>query len=267
MIRNLPQPEQNQGDPDCALTIPKVMQVRRALILGATGATGRHVVQNLLDSGLDVSCIVRSKERLHQVVKPSSKLSITETLSFSNLSDQQVSDAVNSVDVIVCCLGHNISFHGIYRDSPRMVTDTVRRFTTVGNQKGKKFVLMGTDGVSHPNDSKPRSFLERSILFLLRHLLPPHYDNEQVAEYMRTTLKNTGPEWIVVRPTDLTDTDAKPYQIYTNGPPGGLFGDGSVARKTVARFMSDLVVKESLWKEHVYTFPVIHDVKEEGKEK
>ena len=39
------------------------------LVLGATGATGRHVAELLLNEGHDIRVIVRSKKRLSECVR------------------------------------------------------------------------------------------------------------------------------------------------------------------------------------------------------
>ena len=119
---------------------------------------------------------------------------------------------------------------------------------------------MGTDGVSNPAGGDPKfSFGERTALFLLRHLIPPHKDNETAAEYIYTKTDNPNLEWTVVRPTDLIDGDVSKYQLFDKRQ-GGLFGGGVATRANVAKCMTDMILTEDLWKEWKGKFPVVHDL-------
>ena len=99
-------------------------------------------------------------------------------------------------------------------------------------------------------------------LTLLRHLLPPHKDNEKAAAYvsdMGTSVPQI--EWTVVRPTDLINGEKKGYELFEK-PKKGLFDGakgGIATRATVASFMVDLVMNEKLWDDWKYKMPVLHD--------
>jgi hypothetical protein len=240
------------------------------LVIGATGATGKHVVQTLLNRRQNVRVIVRSKERMQSLLEcgddAGNRLDITEA-SFSSLTDQQVRDHVQGCQAVVSCLGHNITFRGIWGKPHRLVTDAVQRLTsairqtTDGNTTTTtKFILMGSDGVSHPDgitDDK-RSLGERTLLSLLRCLVPPHSDNEEAAAYLYRTVGTTTVEWSVVRPTDLINGDVSAYQLYQK-PPGSLFGGGVVTRANVATFMVELILDPNVWNEYKHKMPVIHN--------
>ena len=96
------------------------------LILGATGATGRLLAQQLLDRGQQLKVVVRSAERLPEAVRNHANCSVVEA-SFLNLSDEEIRELVSDCDGVASCLGHNISFKGIYGKPRRLVTDAVRR--------------------------------------------------------------------------------------------------------------------------------------------
>merc|ERR1712154_564300 len=117
-----------------------------------------------------------------------------------------------------------------------------------------KFILMGSDGVAHPKDPK-RGFAERSVIFLLRYLIPPHADNEQAAAYV---LKNTSFDWAVVRPTNLVNEDeATGKYTITEQVETPLFGDQTVSRNNVAHFMVELMTKEETFTQHKHKMPVL----------
>lgn len=142
-----------------------------------------------------------------------------------------------------------------------------------------RFVLMGSEGVAHPDgvtDPKQSLFV-RGILGLLRWMVPPVRDNEMAALhlYQETTSNTPFCDWVVVRPGDLINKDdsevyspeaqaKKDYQILDH-PTGSIFGDNSVARSDVARFMVDLATMETKVFRETYNhkMPVIYQIKKE----
>ena len=249
------------------------MPTTTTLVIGATGATGKYVVKQLLERDQIVKVVVRSKQRMMDLLQEmnkngtkvditsSSNLQITEA-SFLDLSDTEVEDLIKGCTAAVSCLGHNMTFQGLYGKPRRLVTDSVQRLTSAIAKVNPscKFVLMGTDGVSNPSTDDQRSVMERIILFLLRHLLPPHADNEAVAEYLLNY--NSGKKqvlgWSIVRPTDLQNGGVCKYKLYDK-PPGGLFGSGICTRANVAAFMVQLIVDTKTWEQYKFQMPVIHD--------
>jgi len=245
------------------------------LVIGSTGATGKHVVSQLLQKGHNVRTIARSKDRILSLlddIVPNTSTTYSKNLqvveaAILDLSDEDIQKQVDGVDAIVQCLGHNITFKGIYGKPRRLVTDAVKRLTSAiestSSKQKIKFILMGSDGVSNPSGTDDqRSLTERFVISLLRALVPPHPDNEQAALYLHKNIGQTIPnlEWTVVRPTDLVDGTVGKYVLYDK-PQGSLFGSGNVAtRANVAQCMVDLLLADRLWKEQVYQMPVIHDV-------
>lgn len=233
----------------------------KLLVVGATGATGRHVVKQLLEEKHSVAVIVRSRDRMIAALgdTPSDNLTITEA-SLLDLSDSEIKEHVKGVDVVVQTLGHNMDFKGMYGHPRKLVTDAAKRITQALGEN-QKFVMMGTDGYAHPEDD-PRSFTERSILTLLRWLVPPVSDNEDAADYLRTV---SDVEWTVVRPTDLVDGEVSEYTLFDK-PVGSLFGGGVATRSNVAKAMVDIATTPSLWEKYKFHMPVVHDKLIEKKE-
>jgi len=245
-----------------------------SLVVGATGATGRYVVAYLLQKGQNVRTIVRSKEHLLSSlneIEPNAsstyekQLQITES-AILDLPDEEIQKQVHGCDSVVQCLGHNITFKGMYGNPRCLVTDSAARLTSAiesanENANGStktKFLMMGSDGVANPagtDDIRPCK--ERFLLAIIRGLVPPHRDNEGAALYLHKDVAQKV-EWTVVRPTDLVNGDAGKFVIYDN-PKGGLFGDNVTTRANVAQFMVDLILDDSLFGEHKYKMPVIHD--------
>ena len=89
------------------------------LVVGATGATGRLLVRELLARGTPVRAVVRSRSGLDDEVLADPGLSVVEA-GIAGLPDADVRDLVQGCDAAASCLGHRLSLRGIYgppRDS------------------------------------------------------------------------------------------------------------------------------------------------------
>ncbi len=235
------------------------------LVLGATGATGRLLVAQLLDRGLDVRVIVRSRDRLCSEAKEDAKLSVTEA-SLLDLSDAELTREVQGCDAIASCLGHNLTLKGVFGHPRRLVTDAVRRITRsverLTPERRGKFVLMNTAGNRNRDLNEEASLANRMVVGLIRCLVPPHADNEQAAEVLRCEIgkKSDWLDWVVVRPDSLTDeTVTSPYQIAPSPTRDPIFNAGKTSRINVAHFMADLITDEAVWTAWRGQMPVIYN--------
>jgi nucleoside-diphosphate-sugar epimerase len=246
------------------------MNLAPILVVGATGATGRHVVQQLLDQGRQVKAIVRSKDRMMSMLElprdRSEPLMITET-PLLDLSDEDLYEHVKDAEAVVVCLGHTLSFTGVFGHPRRLVRDSVQRLSTAmikaslktAPTSKPKLVVMGTVGVPNPDGTDDRRrFVDRLLLNFLRYTLPPHIDNEETALFVHSLGKDSGIEWAVVRPTDLIDGAVRPFNLYDK-PHGTLFGDGVSTRANVAQAMVNLVTDKQLWEKYKFSMPTIYD--------
>lgn len=237
----------------------------RVLVLGGTGATGRLVVINLLSRGHCVRVVVRSINRLPEQIKNHQNLEAIEA-SLLNLSDPELEKLVQDCDAIVSCLGHNLTFKGVYGHPRRLVTDAVRRLSraaqAVERNKPIKFVLMNTTGNHNPELDQPTSGAQRTVIWLLRHLLPPHADNEEAAAHLWDTIGHNHPkiEWVVVRPDGLVDEElVTEYEIYPSPQVSAIFASGQTSRINVGHFMAELVSNTTVWQQWKGGMPVIYN--------
>ena len=83
------------------------------LVVGASGATGRHLVNQLLLNGNDVRIIVRTKENLPKSWDEAKNLEII-TANLLELKDEELIQYTFNCDAIASCLGHNVTFKGMY---------------------------------------------------------------------------------------------------------------------------------------------------------
>jgi nucleoside-diphosphate-sugar epimerase len=235
------------------------------LVVGASGATGKLLVEQLLASGQRVKIIVR----LTSIVPNKWNENQQVTIIKGNLSEMTVGELAGIVancESVASCLGHNLTWSGIYGKPRKLVTNAVKLLceAIISNsfQRPVKFVLMNTDGNRNRDLNEPISFLQKIVIGLLRLLLPPHPDNEKAADYLRVVIgqDNSNIEWAAVRPSNLiNDENVTEYSIHKSPTRSALFNPGKTSRVNVGHFMSRLIQDDSLWNTWKGQMPVIYN--------
>jgi NAD(P)-dependent dehydrogenase (short-subunit alcohol dehydrogenase family) len=235
------------------------------LVVGASGATGRLLTQQLLDRGQHVRVIVRSPDKLSIALTNRDNLAVVRA-SILDISDAEMAQHVTGCDAVASCLGHTLSLRGIYGPPRRLVTDATRRLChAIRTQRPNartRFVLMNTAGNSNRDLDERVSSGQRFVIALLRLLLPPHVDNEAAADFLRTTIgqHDRAIEWAVVRPDNLRDRPAvTAYETHASPIRSAVFDAGVTSRINVARFMTDLITDDATWRRWKGQMPVIYD--------
>jgi nucleoside-diphosphate-sugar epimerase len=235
------------------------------LVVGASGATGRLLVEELLSRGLKVRAIVRSLGSFADSLRNQSSLSIVKA-NLHELSEDEMIQLVSDCTAVASCLGHNLTFEGIFGSPRKLVTDVTRRLCEVirASQPRQliKFVLMNTAGNRNRDLDEPLSFRERSVVGLIRLLLPPFADNEEAADYLRTngSLNDSVLAWAVVRPDTLVDENSiTEYDVHPSPTRSAIFNAGKTSRVNVAHFMAALITEDDLWSEWKGRMPVIYN--------
>jgi len=234
------------------------------LVVGASGATGKWLVEELLNRGQNVRVIVRSPEKLPDSIKNHDRLSVI-TASVLELTDEEMAGEVDGCYAVVSCLGHNMTFKGLFGRPRRLVTDTARRLCNAikanKSEKLTKYVLMNTVANRNRDLNEPISFAQRCVIALLRLFLPPHPDNEGAAEYLRTVIgqKDNAIEWTAVRPSALIDEEnTSEIEVYPS-PIRSIFKNGQISRINVGYFMADLITDDKIWNKWKEQMPVIYN--------
>lgn len=235
------------------------------LIVGASGATGRRLTEDLLNRGVYVKAIVRSPERLPEHLRNHKKLTLISA-SIVEIPDEEMAQYVDGCDAVASCLGHNLSLKGIYGQPRRLVTDTSRRLCDAikrnNPEKKTKFVLMNTTGNRNRDLAEPISFMQKTVIGLIRLLLPPHADNEEAADYLRTKIGQNDKliEWAAIRPDGLVDDEQiSEYEIYPSPIRSAIFNAGKTSRINVGHFMADLITEKEIWEKWKGQMPVIYN--------
>lgn len=235
------------------------------LVAGASGATGRLLVQHLLDRGQKVKIIVRSPDKLPEALKHHHQLSVIQA-SILDLDDTEMAQHVKGCAAVASCLGHNLGLKGIYGRPRRLVTDATRRLCAAIKankpEKPARFVLMNTAGNRNRGLNEPVSLGERFVIGLIRLLLPPHVDNENAADYLRINFGQDDKviEWVVVRPDTLFNEDkVTEYEVHPSPTRSAIFNAGRISRINVGHFMADLITDDYTWNRWKGQMPVIYN--------
>jgi nucleoside-diphosphate-sugar epimerase len=247
-----------------SMHVPKANPIR-ALVVGASGATGRLLVRQLLNRGVNVNVIVRSPDKLPDDLRHHPNLSVIQA-SLLDLSDAELARHVSDCTAVASCLGHTLTFKGIFGQPRLLVTDATRRLCKAikanTSERRVRFVLMNTTGNSNRDIPERVSLGQRLVIWLLRALLPPHRDNEGAADYLRTEIGQNDKDiaWAAVRPAGLIDeNEVTGYEIYASPTRSAIFNPGVTSRINVGHFMADLMIGGDLWDKWKGQMPVIYN--------
>lgn len=235
------------------------------LIAGASGKTGRQLVEQLLGLGENVKVLVRSPDTLPAHCKNNERLTIIKA-SVSEMNLEEMSNHLKDCEAVVSCLGHNLTLKGIYGKPRRLVTNAVQLICKAIQRnkpdKPVKFILMNTAGNRNKDLDEPISFGQQIVLGVIRLLIPPHSDNEKAAEFLRVNIgkKNSFIEWVAVRPDTLVDSDkVTEYELHASPTRSAVFNAGKTSRINVGHFMARLIVDNDLWQKWKGQMPVIYN--------
>ncbi len=235
------------------------------LVVGASGATGRLLVEQLLDQGETVKAIVRSTMSLPERLINNDRLIVTEA-SLLDMTDEELEAHVQGCRAVASCLGHNLSFKGIFGHPRRLVTDSVKRLCKAIEKANPatpvKFVLMNTTGNRNKQVGEKVTLSHSVVVSLLRCLLPPHADNEDAAAFLQShyAASENIVEWVAVRPDGLIDEESiTPYDVFESPIRDPIFDSGKTSRINVAGFMASLIVNDEVWKKWQGQMPVVYN--------
>ena len=206
----------------------------RIAVFGATGRTGRHIVEGALARGHEIKALARDP----------SKLGISdvnlEVIQGDVLDATKVAQTVAGTDAVLSALGQT-------KTSPKDVQARgTRNIVAAMKEHGvRRLVSLTGAGVRDPRD-EPK-LVDKAITFLLKKLQPDVLkDGEGHAEVIR----KSGLEWVIVRGPRLTDgPHTGEYRIGYVGKNGGT----RASRADVAEFM----LRQLEGDEHLGRMPMI----------
>lgn len=199
----------------------------KLVVLGGTGQTGQHLVNQALQQGHSVTAVVRNPGKM---TVTHDNLKVVEGNIFS---EESLKPHFEGHDAVLSCLGFPTSFFsGVtgYSQSMRATLNTMRE-TKINR------VITMTSWYTAPGSSASGPFFIRYLLVpMIQSVLTNMYEMESILT------KTEGIDWTVVRPPGLQNAPATDKDIVTHE--GYFVPDAaghSVARGDVARFMLSLL--------------------------
>ncbi|PNG24121.1 NAD(P)-dependent oxidoreductase [Streptomyces cahuitamycinicus] len=207
----------------------------KLLILGATGPTGRHVVDLALRSGDSVTTLVRDPSALGDLTEKVTPFTGDAT------SHRDIVAAAAGQDAIVSALGRGSSVRadGLFTQASAAVIGAAKEAGI------SRLVWLSSFGVGETFD---RSSAAQKTIF--RTLLRSIYADKRIAD---DRIRSSGLDWTVVYPTRLTHGPAKGTYSADDRLP--MKGNPTISRADVAAFMHQ-AAHGSEW---LHRSPVISD--------
>lgn len=236
----------------------------KVLILGASGATGKLVVMQLIKRGISTRIVVRESASLPQEIIGASNVEIIKG-NITEFSSEKLKDLIKECTAVVSCLGHNLTFRGMFGKPRFLVYSTIKRICETAQEKGNKkikIILMSTTAFTNRDIGEKNTIGEKIVFSLLNVLLPPHLDNMKTAGYLIKKIgkDNERIEWAAVRPDGLIDENVESkYNIFESLQRSPIFNSGQTSRINVSHFMAELLTNEELWNKWKYKTPVIYN--------
>ncbi|HYG51342.1 MAG TPA: NAD(P)-binding oxidoreductase [Flavobacteriales bacterium] len=198
-------------------------------ILGATGRTGKWVLQTALKNGHTVHALVRNKTKLENY---QGNLTVFEGVPSDN---DLLAKAITGCDALISTL--NISRTSDFpwaklRTPPTLMSDTVKKIIDTGLVK--RVVVCSAWGTHETKKDIPawfRFMINNSKIGL------GYADHER----QETLLKNSNLDWTIVRPVGLINSEKeKEIRVILDKTQKPRL---TISRKNVAKFMVEAVEK------------------------
>ena len=186
----------------------------KLFVIGATGRTGREIVQQALARGHQVTAFVRSPER---ITLKNARL----TVRTGNVMDEnQLLDAIQNHDAVISTLGPR----EVFKPSS-MLHDSALATTRAMNRSRVKRLVILSAAAHFPG------IPNRIASFIMRNHMRDSLAMEEIVQA-------SGLDWTIARPPRLTQDDYLTYRSREGAAPKMGF---TLARQAVAAFMVDAI--------------------------
>lgn len=205
-------------------------------IFGATGRTGKPLVEQALKAGHEVVVLVRTPSKL---IIQHPKLTV---LQGDAMNPADVDKVVQGSDAVISVLGQS-------KDSPRdMQTVAITNIIAAMNKYGiKRLVSLTGAGVDDPRD---RPKFANHLIKLALKMMSGHVLKD--AENHADAIRKSDLDWVIVRGPMLTD-----------GPHTGNYRVGWVGVNTGARLsranLADFILKQTTDTTYLRQAPMVSD--------
>jgi putative NADH-flavin reductase len=168
-------------------------------VIGATGATGRKVIERALELGHEVVAVARRPE----VITPMARLKVRQG---DVLDAPSIAKSIADTDAVISCIGptRNFSPGTVMSEGISNILEACQ------SAEVKRFVMQSGIGLS---DGKELSALNRWAIHISGRIFSKAVEDKAIAE---RAVQRSDLDWIIVRPAVLSDVAAT--SKYTAGP-------------------------------------------------
>lgn len=198
----------------------------RLVVLGATGGTGGMVVQRALDGGHDVTAAARHPERI-ALEHPRLQKATADVMEPDSLDP-----VFRGADAVVNCVG--VSSPGQARKGTKVYSIGTENVLGAMERTGRTRIIAVSSAGVGPRKGAP--VLYKAVVRPL--FLEPAYEDMRVMERL---LEESGLDWTVVRPPQLTEDRFTPdYRLQADM---NFDDDHPLPRASLAQFLVDEAVE------------------------
>ena len=189
----------------------------KLLVLGGTGGTGRHLVQQALDANHEVTVLVRDRARI-STQHPRLQIVIGDASDTS-----AIAEAAKGKDAVLSALGRGYSFRSQHLMA-RCVPCMIEGMRAAGI---KRLVFTSAFGVGDTYADAP---LVPKIFF--NTLLRGIYADKLIGE---RAIRSSDLDWTIVQPSQMTNGPLR--QQYRSGEHVPMKGTTQISRADTAHFI------------------------------
>ncbi len=181
----------------------------QALVVGATGQTGRHIVRQLVQKNIPVRALVRNLESAKKILPPEAELVVGDVLK-----PETIKNALFDCNVLLCATGAS---PGLDPTGPYQIDyQGTKNLVDAAKAQGiDRFIIVSSLCVS-------KFFHPLNLFWLIL------YWKQQAEKY----IQNSGLNYTIVRPGGLKNDDNKDNIVMSSADT--LF-EGSIPRPKVAQ--------------------------------
>jgi putative NADH-flavin reductase len=199
----------------------------KLLVIGATGGTGRALVEQALERGHHVTAFARNPAAL---AVPHERLAVARG---DVLDPAAVEAAVRGQDAVLCALGHKRWFY-----PNRILSDGTRNLIRAMESRGvRRLVCETTLGIGDTWGRMGAYY----TLFVGVFILPFYFFDKVRQERL---IRGSSLDWVIVRPGALTD-GPKRGRLRQGPDVGHWLWTVRISRADVAAFMLDQVTDDA----------------------
>ncbi|HEX6224812.1 MAG TPA: NAD(P)H-binding protein [Chryseolinea sp.] len=214
----------------------------RVLLLGASGRTGRYVVEKIIQAGYELNCLVRDHGKIKSL---SDKMTIFEGAA-EKISDLE--KAISNCDAIINVL--NVSRNSDFpwaklRTPPTFLSDVSRNVVMLAEKNNvRRIVVCSAWGVAETKNDLPGWFRWLIDNSNIGYAYRDHERQEKIVRESKLA-------WTIVRPAGLTNFkgDQQIIESYNNIPKPRM----TINRVNLARYLVDALTDARL----VHKMPVV----------